>query len=112
MRKKPPRGRLNAISYSLMLREFLDGPCSTTEIVEATGFSRKRMSQILGTMHRQGVLHIVEWESLNLRNRAPVYALGEGKDTPRPARISRKVRGQNYRLATTQRAVLGLRPQA
>lgn len=106
---KAPKAKLNALYFALMLREFQRGPCTATEIADATGYARKTMVAILRTMHDQSVLHIAEWEAAaDGRTKLPVYALGDGKDTPRPAPLSRAERNRRYAPLRAQRAVLGM----
>lgn len=77
--------RLNATLFALMLRELQSGPCTASEIMLVTGIRRITTVKYLTAMHKEGCVHIAEWEqAADGRRKIRVYALGEGVDMPMP----------------------------
>lgn len=98
--------RFNAVLNAMMFRELMQGPCSANEIMVVTGIARRTTASYLRELHRAGCLHIVEFERDKIgRQRAPIYALGEGEDVQRKKADSWSVTTARYQARQTLRIV-------
>lgn len=85
----PPRGKyqtkLNAVMFTLMLEDLMDGPSTAQELAEHTGMSILTVQRTLRVMHRRGVIRISGWnEDTRGAWTIRAFALGRGKDAPKP----------------------------
>ena len=94
---KPPRcktgqGRLrpNYLTNALFIRELMDGPCTSKDLVAATGMSERVIVQYLVAMHRKKCIHIAAWEKdASGKQSIRAFAFGEQKDAKKePTRKS------------------------
>jgi hypothetical protein len=86
-----------------VLREL--GPMTRLELQEQTGIPPSSMGQLISSLHRPCArfgkrVHIVRWVRSIEGTRdylRPVYAYGDGKDAPKPRKVSRTESNRRYR---------------
>lgn len=87
MSKRAKPLRLNALSAALLTRAMMDGPSNISEMCEACGLYRKTVQEYIRALRKVKAVHVADWEQDRLgRFVVPSFALGEGKDKPRPPR--------------------------
>jgi transcription initiation factor IIE alpha subunit len=97
----PPQGskqvKLNAVMFSMMLEELLDGPATAQTIAEYTGMAQLTVNKTFRAMYRRGVVHIAGWELDQAgRMTVRVFGLGPGRDARKPIK-KRSEMNQKYR---------------
>lgn len=78
------RTRLGVAGYVEILAALKKQPLSTRGAAEAGICGRTAANVIIPSMHREGLLRIVEWEQRYKAAARPVYAFGGGNDAPAP----------------------------
>lgn len=94
------RPKVNATIFALMIRELQDGPSSTADIVRVTGMLPATVRGYLQKLHGQRCTHIIDYELDCMgRQRAPIYMMGSGRDTPRrsPTTWAQRAKSQRAR---------------
>jgi hypothetical protein len=81
--------RVNAIAITELMIGLQDGCHSMPELAELSGLAIQTVRLYCNTMHRKGIVHIADWtEDSNGGRTLKVFALGSGKDMPKPKRRS------------------------
>jgi hypothetical protein len=84
---RKPIVKVNALSYGIMLRYFIDhGHATIKELADESGLHPQTVKDWLAIWHnRLKLIHIGGWErNAYGRPTVIVYHWGEGKDAPRP----------------------------
>lgn len=99
--------RLNHLTFTLLLEELLSGPTTVPSLVEHCGMSHRYICQLLRTMHAKKVVHVSGWEKDSIgRVGVKVFALGAGKDAPRPRKPRAEV-NRDYRMREARAPMAG-----
>lgn len=81
--------RVNAIAITELMIGLQDGCHSMLELAEMTGLAIQTVRLYCKTMHRKKIVHIADWaEDAKGGRTLKVFALGSGKDMPKPKRKS------------------------
>jgi DNA-binding MarR family transcriptional regulator len=101
----PPRGqyqiKLNAVMFTMMLEEMLEGPSTAQNLAEHTGMSLITVQRTLRVMHRRGLVYISGWEKDSTSRWAVrVFTFGKGKDAKRPPPKPRAQKSREHRAKT------------
>lgn len=101
----PPTGvkqvKLNAVMFSMMLEEMLDGPATAQTMADHSGMHIVTVQRTLRAMYRRGVVHIAGWERDQAgRMTVRVFGLGRGRDAKKPI-THRSEQNRKYRLRKT-----------
>ena len=79
------RKRIEQPVVILILRDLEFGPATANELEAVTGITRKNIRPYLQYLHEQKLIRICDWIQ-RTGPALPVWALGSGKDKPRPPR--------------------------
>lgn len=90
--------RVNAIAITELMIGLQDGCHSMLELAEMTGLSIQTVRLYCKTMHRKKIVHIADWsEDAKGGRTLKVFALGSGKDMPKPKRLTATQTCARYR---------------
>ena len=70
---------------ALILRDLAFGPATIRELEAVTGIHRRNLRHYLALLHEQKRVRICGWEQ-RTGPALPIWAIGDAKDKPRPAR--------------------------
>lgn len=97
------RIRVNAIALANLLIGIQDACHSCHELAELTGLRVQTVRHYLNTLHSKGIIHICDWKEDARGSRIlKVFALGTGKDMPRPKPLTGKEICARYRAKRKQ----------
>ena len=68
-----------AHTVAWLIKALFEQPRTAKELMEATGLGRDGVSAFCESMHKEGMIHIVDWQ-FDGANYRPVYAFGPGQD--------------------------------
>lgn len=107
----PPIGKkqvkLNALLSAIMLSALMDSSSSAAHLSEVSGLHITCVWRWLRALRSKGVVHVCGWDmDTSGRRSIALYALGRGKDVPRPKTTpkqrleSKKARNKVRRVAS------------
>ncbi len=92
------RPRVNALALSDLLIGLQDGCHSMIELSAMTGLAIQTVRHYCNTFHRKGIVHIADWTEDKRGGRTlKVFALGTGRDMPKPAPQPKALACAKYR---------------
>ena len=68
-----------AHTVAWLIKALFEQPRTSKDLIEATGLGRDGVSAFCESMHKEGMIHIVDWQ-FDGANYRPVYAFGPGQD--------------------------------
>lgn len=83
-------------SEKLLLRELETGPATIHDLAPVLGLKRNQLLRLTKKLHSAGLIRITTWERARGAPRR-VWALGCGRDAPRPEPLSRTQVVYRYR---------------
>jgi hypothetical protein len=104
---KRPSSRINAIAIAEMMLGLQDACHTMWELADMSGLSIKTVRHYCSTMHRRGAVRIADWrEDVKGGRTLKVFALGYGKDMPKPKPQTRAENCKRYREKRRQMKLL------
>jgi hypothetical protein len=101
--------RVNALALTELLIGLQDGCHTMIELSGMTGLAIQTIRHYCNTMHRKGIVHICDWSEDKRGGRTlKVFALGSGRDMPKPAPQDKAKACAKYRERRKQLRVLRL----
>ena len=95
--------KVNHLSMAIAMRQLLEGPVTSHDVVEATGLHIVTACKLFVALRSQKVVHISAWERDALgRDCTPVFTLGAGRDKARRRKTGAQ-RALAYRARRTGR---------
>lgn len=95
--------KVNALTLAKLVRLLLDGELNCQELAQETGLHYVTVLEYTRYMHREGAVHICNWEpDARGRRIIKVYKLGVGKDMRRP-KMTQVQRAAAYRERERQK---------
>lgn len=74
----------NAIVWSVLVSEFLDGPSTALELKDATGMRHETIMGYIRALRRQRAVYVAAWvDDTAGRRTTAAYALGKQRDAKR-----------------------------
>jgi len=103
------RVRVNAVAIAELMIGLQDACHTMLELCDMTGLSIQTVRYYCGVMHRRGIVHICDWrEDAKGGRTLKVFALGTGKDMPKPKPQSKSEACKRYREKMKQAKLLAM----
>lgn len=97
-------GKVNALSYALLIKLLADGTRTCKELAEETGLHVMTIYDYTYHLHKANVIHICTWEGSG-RQQTRIYMLGDKADVPRPSKTRRQI-ADDYRARKAAKDLL------
>ena len=103
--------RVNAVAIANLLIGLQDGCNTMLDLADMTGLTIQTVRHYCNLFHRKGIVHICDWnEDVKGGRTLKVFALGTGKDMPKPkplttAQICARYRARRKHIEMVQRMV-------
>jgi hypothetical protein len=77
--------RANALADAMMIRALLDGPCTISDLSEASGLVRRTVQERVKALRKVKAVYIAHWEQDAIgRYNIHAWQMGDERDAPKP----------------------------
>lgn len=98
---RAPRANLTALCQ--VLADLEHGHCTARDLADTSGLDVQGMRSVLGWLHKARLCRVVAWNRPYKGPPVPVYALGSGKNAPRPERLPKAIIQAQYMTKRRER---------
>ncbi len=100
--------KVNAMSYSRLIKLLMDGTRTAAELAEETGLHKQTVYDYTRQLHKAKAVYIADWEKDSMgRDCMPIFMIGNKKDAKRHTKTAAE-RAADYRARKKTAATITL----